>query len=131
MDPRKKRDSEPLLGSEVLQRLFENGKDPLSEQFLRWKLWRQWEQVAGPLIFKASEPVGYRRGVLYLWVKNSSWMQQLVFLKDPLKDKINRHLGMIYVQNIHLTLDRRSVPGDAESRTDLQNHIRSIVQSDE
>jgi predicted nucleic acid-binding Zn ribbon protein len=100
------------LGSEVLQSLFENGKSPLSEQFMRWKLWAKWEEVVGPTIAKNAEPVGFQRGVLYVWVRNSSWMQQMIFLKDQIRNTINEKFENNFVRYIKFTLDRHEVPQD-------------------
>jgi predicted nucleic acid-binding Zn ribbon protein len=110
------------LGSEVLQSLFENGKSPLSEQFMRWKLWAKWEEVVGPTIAKNAEPVGFQRGVLYVWVRNSSWMQQMIFLKDQIRDTINEKFENNFVRYIKFTLDRRDVPQDD------QTGIREMIQ---
>ncbi|QDK46862.1 DUF721 domain-containing protein [Bdellovibrio sp. HCB185ZH] len=110
------------LGSEVLQSLFENGKSPLSEQFMRWKLWAKWEEVVGPTIAKNAEPVGFQRGVLYVWVRNSSWMQQMIFLKDQIRDTINEKFENNFVRYIKFTLDRREVPQDD------QTGIREMIQ---
>ncbi len=98
------------LGSEVLQSLFENGKSPLSEQFMRWKLWAKWEEVVGPTIAKNAEPVGFQRGTLYVWVRNSTWMQQMIFMKDPIRDTINQKFENNFVRFIKFTLDRHDVP---------------------
>ncbi|MGE5086993.1 MAG: DUF721 domain-containing protein [Bacillota bacterium] len=103
------------LGSEVLQRLFENGKSPLSEQFMRWKLWAKWEEVVGPTIAKNAEPVGFQRGVLFVWVRNSAWMQQMIFLKDQIRDTINQKFENNFVKHIKFTLDRRDVPQDDQA----------------
>jgi predicted nucleic acid-binding Zn ribbon protein len=110
------------LGSEVLQSLFENGKSPLSEQFMRWKLWAKWEEVVGPTIAKNAEPVGFQRGVLYVWVRNSAWMQQMIFLKDQIRDTINSKFENNFVKYIKFTLDRREVPQDD------QTGIREMIQ---
>ncbi|MGZ3775154.1 MAG: DUF721 domain-containing protein [Pseudobdellovibrionaceae bacterium] len=110
------------LGSEVLQSLFENGKSPLSEQFMRWKLWAKWEEVVGPTIAKNSEPVGFHKGMLYVWVRNSAWMQQLVFLKDPIRDTINQKFENNFVRYIKFTLDRREVPNSN------QQDFRAMIQ---
>ncbi|MEI7974102.1 MAG: DUF721 domain-containing protein [Bdellovibrio sp.] len=123
---RKKREGEPLSSTEVLQSLFERPDDPLSDQFLRWKIWRQWESIVGASLSQASEPVGYLRGTLYIWVKNSVWMQQLVFIKEPLKEKVNRHVGRVYVKKVHLTLDRRSVPQDLQQKRALEARLGSL-----
>ncbi len=103
------------LGSEVLQSLFENGKSPLSEQFMRWKLWAKWEEVVGPTISKNAEPVGFQRGVLYVWVRNSTWMQQMVFMKDHIRETINQKFDSNFVKYIKFTLDRHEVPQDDNS----------------
>lgn len=124
--PRRARKSELSRGAEVLHSLLAQGKDELSLQFLRWKLWKKWSEYVGPSIGSASEPVGYRRGILYVWVKNSTWMQQLVFMKDPLKEKINEVLGIRYVREIQFTLDRKNVPGPGDSQESLKRAIESI-----
>lgn len=125
MDPNKKPKPRFSAGSEVLQSLFENGKSPLSDQFLRWKLWAAWPEVVGPTISQNAEPVGYQRGVLFLWVKNSSWMQQMTFMKDPIKETINQKLGRKFVHSIRFTLDRHAVP--QEDTSGLKELIQKIV----
>lgn len=98
------------VGSEVLQSLFENGKSPLSEQFMRWKLWAKWEEVVGPTIAKNAEPVGFQRGTLYVWVRNSTWMQQMIFMRDHMRQTINQKFEKNFVRHIKFTLDRHEVP---------------------
>lgn len=125
------RDQDPKskfsLGSEVLQRLFESGSSPLSEQFMRWKLWARWSEFVGPTIAQNTEPVGLNRGVLYLWVKSSSWMQQLTFMKDPIRDTLNKKLGRPMIKNIRFTLDRREVPGENQAQQEFKNVISKIA----
>jgi predicted nucleic acid-binding Zn ribbon protein len=119
------------LGSEVLQALFENGKSELSVQFIRWKLWKKWTEYVGPTMGQVSEPVGYHRGVLYVWVKNSAWMQQLVFMRGPMKEAINQKLQQNYVYEIRLTMDRKAVPADAQASAELKDSIASLMKDDE
>ncbi|WP_347358265.1 DUF721 domain-containing protein [Bdellovibrio sp.] len=125
MDPKQKPKGKLSIGSEVLQRLFENGKSPLSEQFMRWKLWAKWDEVVGPTIAKNAEPVGFQRGVLYVWVRNSSWMQQMIFMKDPIRDTINQKFQNNFVKYIKFTLDRREVP--TQDQTDFKEMISKIA----
>lgn len=73
------------------------------------------------------EPVGYYRGILYVWVKNSAWMQQLIFMREPMKDAINKKLEQNYVKEIRLTMDRRSVPSNAEDSAELKQSISSLM----
>ena len=88
--------------AQVLQSLFENGKSPLSEQFLRWKLWAQWQEIVGPSVGSTTEPVGISKGVLILWVKNSSWMQQLYFMKNQIRRTIKEKTGIIGKKTFNL-----------------------------
>jgi predicted nucleic acid-binding Zn ribbon protein len=114
-----------LQGSEVLQRLFENGKSPLSEQFLRWKIWGQWKTIVGPTIGEHTEPVGYSQGLLYVWVKNSTWLQQLYFVKDEMRKKVNAEVGYNYAKDIRFTMDRRGVP--RQGQEELKHQIESLA----
>lgn len=111
-------------GSEVLQSLFEDGKSPLSEQFLRWKLWARWSEYVGASLSKECEPVGYFRGTLYLWVQNSSTLHHLNFLKEQIKFEINKRLGRAFVENIRLTLDRKAVPTEGPQQDELKRVVK-------
>lgn len=125
MDFSKKPKGKLSIGSEVLQSLFENGKSPLSDQFLRWKLWAKWEEVVGPTISKNAEPVGFQRGVLIVWVRNSSWMQQMIFMKDHMREAINHKFNNNFVKYIRFTLDRRDVP--SSNQNEFKEMIQKIV----
>lgn len=107
-DKKKKRQLQPA--SSVLQALLGNGKSALSDGFLRWKIWRLWPKIVGPTIASHCEPVGFARGVLYVWVKSSSRMQELRFFEQQLKSKVNEHVGRTWARNIRFTLDRHGVP---------------------
>ena len=127
-EPKKKK---PTLGLEVLQGLFENGSSSLSQQFIRWKLWKKWDEYVGQSIASISEPVGYRKGTLHVWVKNSTWMQQLIFTLEPMKESINQKLGFNYVEVIHLTLDRKKVPTSAEETAQLKKSVENLMKGDD
>ncbi|MGZ5278853.1 MAG: DUF721 domain-containing protein [Pseudobdellovibrionaceae bacterium] len=118
-------------GSEVLQALFENGKSELSVHFIRWKLWKKWTEYVGPTMAGVSEPVGYQRGVLHVWVKNSAWMQQMVFMREHMRDSINKKLQQEYVKEIRLTMDRKSVPADALASQEHKDSMASLLGEDQ
>ncbi len=124
-----KRKGKLTASSNVLQNLLESGKSPLSDQFLRWKLWARWKEIVGPSIAEQTDPVGYRFGTLYVWVKNSSWMQQLIFMQETITNTINTKLGETYVKNIRFTMDRRSVPSADQS--ELKKVIEDLVPESE
>ena len=107
----------------VLQSLFQSSKSPLSQQFLRWRLWNEWEHVVGPEIANHSMPVGYLDGALYVWVKSAPRMQEMQFVVRPLMQKINQFAGTHWVRSIRFTLDRKSVPTPQENAGDLRDFL--------
>lgn len=94
-------------------------------------MWKRWPELVGPSVSAVSEPVSLRNGTLYIWVKNAAWMQQLVFARDQIKNTLNQKLGENVVQAVQLTLDRRSVPMDAEERKRLEQTVRDLTRDDE
>lgn len=117
-----------VSGSEVLQSLFENGQNPISQQFIRWKLWRSWPDYVGASIAAVTEPVGYQRGCLYIFVSHSTWLHHLNFMKDTLKKAINDKLEIEYVYEVKLITDRKYLPKDSESIQELQGNIDKLTE---
>lgn len=113
-------------GSEVLQSLFENGKSPLSDNFIRWKMWAQWRDYVGDFAADQTEPVGFYRGTLWVWVRHSTWMQQMLFVKKEMINNINHKLNRQFLRDIQFTLDRRDVPVGAAQVAVLQKNIDQI-----
>lgn len=114
-------------GSEVLQALFEDGKSPLSGPFLRWKLWARWKEVVGETIAASTEPVSYHRGILWLWVRNSAWMQQMVFMREDIRNTINKKMGVNFVHTLRFTLDRRAVPSEAGEQQQIKHLLGKMA----
>ena len=118
-----KKDRRLLPVSNILQSLFVQCKTPLSEQFLRWKLWNSWAEVVGPVLSQYSEPVAYRRGTLVLWVKSAAHMHDMTYVLENIREKVNEFLGQNWAKSIRLTLDRRSVPTVEESDPSIRDFI--------
>ena len=114
--------------SAIIQTLFESKASPLSEQFLRWKIWYSWADYVGATMANCCLPVGFEKGTLYVWVKNSTWMHHLLFLKDSLQEQVNTRLGSSYVKRIRLTLDRQEAPNASDP--EWQAFIDNILKGD-
>lgn len=119
----KKPKTDLLNVSNVLQTVLGNGKSPLSDGFLRWKIWRFWDRIVGPTLAASCEPVGYDRGKLTIWVKSSARMQEIRFFEGTLKQKVNQHVGRDWVNYIRFTLDRHGVPGSDEVSADFKKFL--------
>lgn len=107
--------------ADILQKLFEKGDTPLSGQFVRWKLWSRWSEFVGNSVAAQCEPVSYFRGTLWIWVKNSTWHQQMVFIKNDMIKNINERLQMEYVTEIKFTLNKRDIPVNEDAAIAKQN----------
>lgn len=105
---KKRKKGQLLAASDVLQALLQNSKSELSDGFTRWKLEQQWHDIVGSTISEQTMPVAFERGILHIWVRHSAWMQQLWFLQDAIKEKVNAHLGKTWVHQVRFTLSRRA-----------------------
>ncbi len=95
----------------------------MSAQFLRWKLWSQWKDAVGEQTATLCEPVHFHKGVLWIYVKSSVWMQELIFCREELQKKINAWAKRKWVVEIKLTTDRRSIPSDPDQQSQLKDQI--------
>lgn len=111
----RRKNSQLLAASDVLQALLQNSKSELADGFLRWKLEQQWEEVVGKMIAEQTMPASYQRGTLHIWVRHSAWMQQLWYFQETIKEKINLFVGKTWVKEVRLTLDRGAIIGNRSS----------------
>ncbi|MCC7402974.1 MAG: DUF721 domain-containing protein [Bdellovibrionales bacterium] len=127
-----KRFSKLEAASDVLQSLLGNGKSGLAEQFQRWRLWRQWNEVVGEILAKNTCPVGFQDGILIIWVDHPARIQDLYYVKQAMIDKINEYLGRRWVKNLKFTTDRKAVPKLEESEQGLRDYLsKSLPNGDE
>lgn len=113
-------------GAEVLHKLLEDKAGPVSDQYLRWKLWLSWKDVVGETVSQNAEPISYHQGVLWLWVRNSVWMQQMSFMKEPIKHSINQKFKEGFVKEVRLTLDRRMTP--QRSDESFEKNLKKFIK---
>lgn len=113
-------------GAEVLHKLLEDQSSPVSDQFLRWKLWLNWKDIVGETIASNAEPVSYRHGILWLWVKHSVWMHQYSFMLEPIKKTINEKFKKDFVIEVKLTLDRRQTP--TQQNVQFKNNLNRFIK---
>lgn len=113
-------------GAEVLHRLLEDKAGPVSDQYLRWKLWLNWKEVVGPTVSENAEPISYHQGILWLHVKNSVWMQQMSFMLEPIKNSVNQKFKAGFVKEVRLTLDRKLTP--SQNDENFRNNLKKFIK---
>ncbi|HKW85602.1 MAG TPA: DUF721 domain-containing protein [Nitrospiraceae bacterium] len=72
----------------------------MEAKLMEWRLRRHWLEIAGEQIAAHTRPDQIRFKKLYLIVGNSVWLQQLMFLKPTLLEKINEAAGSQLVSDI-------------------------------
>ncbi len=72
-----------------------------------------WRRIVDPETAGHCRPLKIRRGVLWLEVENSAWLQQLRFQKHHLLGTINATLKMSSLQDIKLMLPEGKNPAEA------------------
>lgn len=105
--------------SRVLQSLLANGKSPLSDQFLKFKLVKSWKKIVGPTAGESSIPVSFSFARLVIWVKSSTRMHEMRFMEQDLIARINQFLGAERIKEIRFTLDRSRATDATEVEDDI------------
>ncbi|MBX7230733.1 MAG: DUF721 domain-containing protein [Bdellovibrionales bacterium] len=109
--------------SNILQSLLSRGQSPLSDQFLRWRVWNSWSEIVGSRVCQYSVPVGFHHGILIVWVKTSAHLHDLSFALDLIRTKVNHHVGFDWIHSVRLTVDKKDVPNCNEGSSKLKEFL--------
>ena len=71
-----------------------------------YAVWNVWDEVVGPILATRSEPLRIEEGKLFIRVGGSAWMQELQFLKDEIRTRLNQRLGAPLVKDLFFVLGR-------------------------
>jgi len=82
----------------LLQRL------PMGKRLQEYRVWGVWEEAVGEIVARHARPSKIQKGLLFVSVSDSVWMQELQFLKEMIKEKINERLGEPVVKDIFFVL---------------------------
>ncbi len=82
--------------------------DP-DEQLRVYRIWSFWAEEVGELIARRARPTYVRNGVLVVTVATHAWMQELRFLKESLRQRLNTRLGAELIHDLHF------VPGPIDT----------------
>jgi hypothetical protein len=88
------------------------------------RLVTSWHEVVGERIAARTWPTGLQRGVLWVQVANSAWMQELSFLKEAIARSANELVGPpTLVKEVRLHL-----PGKAEQKADPDDVVAALAR---
>lgn len=93
-----RKNKKPIHIRDILQSSMVRQFRPSDSHLLQ--LWDIWEQAVGSAIAKHARPSAFNGKLLLVEVSDSSWLHQLGFLKEELKEKINRALKQDSIEEI-------------------------------
>lgn len=69
-----------------------------------FNIWKVWDEVVGPSVAIHARPSRILKGKLRVEVSEPIWLQELEYVKDTIKEKLNQRLGRKAVEKIDLRL---------------------------
>jgi hypothetical protein len=93
------REGQPNSIGDVLERIFQR-IDPPDRRGI-YRIWSFWPEEVGKAIADRAQPAGYHRGVLSVRVTSHAWMQELQFLKEDIRQRLNARLGRDQIRDIY------------------------------
>lgn len=88
----------------------------LSEGMITYRIWDRWREIAGDAIALHARPARWQKNTLIVRVENSSWLQELSFLKNNIVEKIRALCPEIKISEIHLELGELPTPPPASKK---------------
>ena len=70
------------------------------------RLVREWPAIVSELLASKSVPLGLRKGVLTVEVRDNSWMQEIRFHQNRILDKIRERFPDLGVTSIRFRMER-------------------------
>lgn len=69
------------------------------------EIWAGWPAIVGPEVARRAVPKSFSGSALVVAVANSTWLQELSFLKGEILDRIAEAVGPGVVEEIRLVLE--------------------------
>jgi predicted nucleic acid-binding Zn ribbon protein len=64
------------------------------------EIWEVWDDVVGPAIAEHAQPSNITKKKLRVHVAEPIWLQELEFVADTIREKLNERLGRIAVEKV-------------------------------
>ncbi len=120
--------AKPTNIGDIFSGLF---KDMQAESHLELgSIQKSWQQVVGDKIACRTSPATIRKGVLFVNVTSSMWVQELHFLRGAILEKLNATLKQTKLTDIRFsigTVPGAQHPSDREPLPELSQENSSMV----
>jgi predicted nucleic acid-binding Zn ribbon protein len=68
------------------------------------KIWEVWDEAVGPNIAGHARPSWTRKGLLRVEVSDPIWLQELEFISDDIRERLNERLGGKRIKRLEFRL---------------------------
>jgi predicted nucleic acid-binding Zn ribbon protein len=68
------------------------------------RIWEVWDEAVGPGIAGHARPSWIRKGLLRVEVSDPIWLQELEFLSEDIRERLNERLGGKRIKKLELRL---------------------------
>ncbi|MFH1931248.1 MAG: DUF721 domain-containing protein [Pseudomonadota bacterium] len=87
---------------DVITNLLSDGTLPFNPDDAR--IWRVWNEVVGPAISRNARPSWIKNGKLKVRVSDPIWLQELEFVEESIREKLNTKLGRKAIDRIEFRI---------------------------
>ena len=116
MRNRKQQSQLQSIGEVLFSALKNKGMNSKIEENALLKLW---PKAVGPQIASKTQPDCLRGGTLFVKTISSVWVQQLHFMKEEIRDKLNELAGRNAIKEIRFLVGHTLVQEKAEENASL------------
>lgn len=121
-----KKDSQIAKLGEILEKSLKRLE--LSTKLAEYGVWPIWNETVGPTIARNAQPERIRHGTLFVKVTSPTWMQQLQYMKEMIREKLNQRLGSEVVKNLFFVIGKLET-GPVGSRAKESSPIDRLSES--
>jgi len=111
--------------SEVIDTLFATSALPINLQDI--EIWKVWDRAVGRKIAKHARPSSIKKGVLLVKVTDSVWMQELKFMADMIRDRVNKRLKREAIHKIRFRVGTSHTSGQRHTRGSHQDSGHGLI----
>jgi hypothetical protein len=86
-------------------------------------LLKLWPKVVGPQIILHTKPDALRNGILFVKTISSVWVQQLHFMKEEIREKLNQLAGKDVVKDIRFSVGHKLSPINSTDDVSLKKEL--------
>ena len=91
-------------------------------------IFANWKKIVDEDLQEHAQPLKIERGVLWLEVENSSWLQQLQYSKMELVESVNRSLKLTSIKDIKMVLPKGEIFKKPENHGPVVQFVRPAAE---